>query len=86
VKTLLLLIVLGAATLHAQPEGLWKGYDGEWGHVSRQLMVLAEAMPPEVYAWRPGPGVRSTSEVFMHIAMWAQSPALKAPSRSGCPA
>jgi uncharacterized damage-inducible protein DinB len=50
-------------------EGLWQGYDGEWVHVSRQLVELAEAIPAEKYAWRPGPGVRSTSEVFMHIAM-----------------
>jgi uncharacterized damage-inducible protein DinB len=71
-KTLLLTMVLGALTLHAQVdplEGLWQGYDGEWGHVSRQLVALAEAIPAEKLAWRPGPGVRSTSEVLMHIAM-----------------
>jgi uncharacterized damage-inducible protein DinB len=45
------------------------GYDGEWGHVSRQLVALAEAIPADKYSWRPGPGVRSTSEVFMHIAL-----------------
>jgi len=50
-------------------EGLWQGYDGEWGHVSRQVVALAEAIPAEKYSWRPGPGVRSTSEVFMHIAI-----------------
>src|SRR5260370_29015939 len=63
---------LGALTLHAQVdpfEGLWQGYDGEWGHVSRQLVALAEAIPAEKFAWRPAPGVRSTSEVFMHIAL-----------------
>ena len=32
-------------------------------------MALAEAIPPATYSWRPGPGVRSTSEVFMHIAI-----------------
>jgi uncharacterized damage-inducible protein DinB len=68
-RTLLLLFVLSSATLHAQYEGLWEGYDGEWGHVSRQLIALAEATPPEAYAWRPAPGVRSTSEVYMHIAL-----------------
>jgi uncharacterized damage-inducible protein DinB len=70
-KTLLLATVLGALTLHAQSdplEGVWQGYDGEWVHVSRQLVALAEAIPAEKYAWRPAPGVRSTSEVFMHIA------------------
>ncbi len=72
-KTLFLVFVLGAATIYAQHadpyEGLWQGYDGEWGHVSRQLVALAEAIPPEKFAWRPAPGVRSTSEVFMHIAL-----------------
>jgi uncharacterized damage-inducible protein DinB len=51
------------------PEGIWEGYDGEWLHVSEQLVALAEATPPEKFAWRPAPGVRSTSEVYMHIAM-----------------
>lgn len=71
-KTLLLAMILGATTLHAQAdplEGLWQGYDGEWVHVSRQLVALAEAIPAEKVAWRPAPGVRSTSEVLMHIAL-----------------
>jgi len=69
-KSLVLTIVLGASALHAQDlEGLWQGYDGEWGHVSRQLIALAEATPADKFAWRPAPGVRSTSEVYMHIAM-----------------
>jgi uncharacterized damage-inducible protein DinB len=49
--------------------GVWEGYDGEWGHVSRQLIALAEATPPDKFAWRPAPGVRSTGEVYMHIAI-----------------
>lgn len=68
-KKFLLAMVLGAATLHAQPEGIWQGYDGEWGHVSRQLVALAEATPAEKFAWRPASGVRSMSEVYMHIAL-----------------
>ncbi len=71
-KRLLLCIVFIGVTLHAGVDplqGLWQGYDGEWGHVSRQLVALAEAIPAEKYAWRPAPGVRSTSEVFMHIAL-----------------
>jgi uncharacterized damage-inducible protein DinB len=72
VKRLLLTVILGALTLHGQVdsmEGLWQGYDAEWGHVSRQLVALAEKIPAEKYAWRPGPDVRSTSEVLMHIAL-----------------
>ena len=68
-KTLLLVMVVGASALHAQDEGLWQGYDGEWRHVSRQLVALAEAIPAEKFAWRPGAGVRSVSEVYMHIAL-----------------
>ncbi|MBI4875212.1 MAG: DinB family protein [Acidobacteria bacterium] len=71
-KALLLAAVVGGAALRAQPdplEGLWQGYDGEWGHVSRRLIALAEAIPAEKFAWRPAPGVRSTSEVVMHIAL-----------------
>ena len=51
------------------PEGLFQGYDGEWNHVSKQLIDLAEATPAEKFSWRPAPGVRSTSEVYMHIAI-----------------
>ena len=47
--------------------GVWQGYDGEWKHVSQQLIALAEATPAEKFSWRPAPGVRSTSEVYMHI-------------------
>jgi uncharacterized damage-inducible protein DinB len=51
------------------PEGIWQGYDGEWRHVSRQLIALAEATPAEKFSWRPAPGVRSTSEVYMHLVL-----------------
>jgi uncharacterized damage-inducible protein DinB len=69
VRILVLAAVLGCGPLYAQLEGLWQGYDGEWGHVSRQLIALAEATPADKFAWRPAPGVRSTSEVYMHIAV-----------------
>ena len=74
-NTLLLCLALGTPMLHAQAappnsqfEGIWEGYDGEWDHVSRQLIALAEAIPAEKYTWRPGPGVRSVSEVLVHLA------------------
>ncbi len=34
----------------------------------KKLLDLAQAMPAEKYTWRPGEGVRSVSEVFMHVA------------------
>lgn len=33
-----------------------------------KIISLAEAIPPEKYTWRPEEGVRSVSEVLMHIA------------------
>ena len=74
-RLLLLSLVLGAFPLRAQipatlaaNEGIWEGYDGEWRYVSRLLLSIAEAIPADKYAWRPAPGVRSVSEVLMHIA------------------
>ena len=65
------LLLFSVRPLLAQtaPEGIWQGHDGEWRHVSGQLLALAEAIPEEKFTWRPAPGVRSTSEVFMHIAL-----------------
>ena len=75
---ILLSLLLSLATLNGQRaaagkvdnvEGLWQGYDGEWVHVSRQLVALAETIPADKYGWRPAAGVRSTSEVIMHLAL-----------------
>ena len=33
-----------------------------------KFLALSDAFPAEKYAWRPGPGVRSVGEVFMHVA------------------
>jgi uncharacterized damage-inducible protein DinB len=33
-----------------------------------KFVGLAKAIPADKYAWRPGDGVRSISEVFLHIA------------------
>jgi len=41
----------------------------EFNATTRELVSLAEATPPEKFAWRPAPGVRSISEVYVHIAV-----------------
>jgi len=71
IKAFLLFFLCSSAASFAQtaPPGLWQGYDGEWMHVTDQLVALAEATPPEKFSWRPAPGVRSTSEVYMHIVL-----------------
>ena len=33
-----------------------------------RFLALANAFPADKYAWRPGAGVRSVGEVFMHVA------------------
>jgi uncharacterized damage-inducible protein DinB len=64
----LLWLLMNTSMLFAQQASdVFQGYDGEWNHVSGQLIALAEATPPDKFAWRPATGVRSTSEVYMHI-------------------
>jgi uncharacterized damage-inducible protein DinB len=36
--------------------------------MQKQFADLAEAIPAEKFTWRPGEGVRSISEVFLHVA------------------
>jgi uncharacterized damage-inducible protein DinB len=36
--------------------------------VESKLVGLAKAIPADKYAWRPGAGVRSVGELFMHVA------------------
>lgn len=36
--------------------------------VESKVVGLAKAMPESAYAWRPGEGVRSAGEVFIHLA------------------
>jgi uncharacterized damage-inducible protein DinB len=38
------------------------------GQLEQKVMGLARAIPADKYGWRPGPGVRSVSEVLMHVA------------------
>lgn len=71
-RAVLVFALLASAGARAEQdplEGLWQGFDGEWAHVSRQLIALAEAIPAEKFGWRPGPGVRSVSEVLNHITL-----------------
>ena len=36
--------------------------------LEKKVLDLANAMPDGAWAWRPTPGVRSTGEVFQHVA------------------
>jgi uncharacterized damage-inducible protein DinB len=61
---LVLILPLGAQTR----EGLMGDLLKDIGQVEKKVMGLARAMPDAAWAWRPGTGVRSTGEVFMHVA------------------
>ena len=68
-----LILALSAVGLLAWAQndgpGAGQGYMPEFSHSSSQLLQLAEATPAEKFAWRPAEGVRSVSEVYMHIAL-----------------
>ncbi|MEX2262280.1 MAG: DinB family protein [Bryobacteraceae bacterium] len=53
----------GQATAGFQGEVL-----AEVNALEKKIVGLAEATPEDKYSWRPGTGVRSVSEVFVHIA------------------
>jgi hypothetical protein len=65
--SLLYFLLYGATSFTQDLNGLFQGYPGEWSDVSEQLIALAEATPADKFTWRPATGVRSTSEVYMHI-------------------
>ncbi|HXU69389.1 MAG TPA: DinB family protein [Polyangia bacterium] len=62
-------LLCAGARAEKLPDGLWKGYDPEFSLIAERLLALAQATPPEKFAWRPATGVRSTGEVYMHIVM-----------------
>jgi len=43
-------------------------YLADMDTVHVKIMALANAIPADKYSWRPAPGVRSVSEVLMHVA------------------
>ena len=68
-RTPVLALVLSlaiAAPLSAQ--GFMGDMHGDVNEVQKKFLDLAKAMPDKSYDWRPGPGVRSVGEVFLHIA------------------
>lgn len=67
--TILAVSTLAAGTLGAQApkSGFRAEFLGQWKGVEGKYEQLATAMPWEKYSWRPGAGVRSVCEVFLHI-------------------
>jgi uncharacterized damage-inducible protein DinB len=69
-STLLLASALAAPALVAQaPKTGWRAeFLGVFSSAEDKYYQLAQAMPWEKYSWRPGKGVRSVCEVFLHIS------------------
>jgi uncharacterized damage-inducible protein DinB len=69
-----LLLSAGAACTFAQDTSAAKAFDFrseaivELKASQEELVSLAQAMPQEKYTWRPEEGVRSVSEVYLHVA------------------
>jgi hypothetical protein len=63
---------LAATTTLAQVAPKGTGFKAEYlaelSVAEDHLVRLAEAMPADKYTWRPADGVRSVSEVLLHIA------------------
>ena len=77
----LLALLLSAQTAHALGQPAAKPVDStppsydlkpqallDLDNLQMKFLSLAEATPAEKYTWRPGPGVRSIAEVYLHIA------------------
>ena len=63
------IVALTATVALAQEATGFKAeYLKEFDQTSKNLLQLADAMPADKYGWRPGPGVRSVSEVYVHLA------------------
>jgi uncharacterized damage-inducible protein DinB len=44
-------------------------FDRQLSNTEREVVGLAEAMPAEKFTWRPAEGVRSLSELYLHVAL-----------------
>jgi len=56
-----------AAATAAPASGFRADFLTQFDDVSKKIVDLAEAVPADKYGWRPAPGGRSISEVYMHI-------------------
>ncbi|MGH7567467.1 MAG: DinB family protein [Gemmatimonadales bacterium] len=59
---------VAAQAAPATPAGLRTELLSQLDDAAGKLVQLAEAIPQDKYTWRPGTGVRSISEVLMHVA------------------
>jgi hypothetical protein len=69
IRHAVLVLFLTPFLAHGQKAGGLKAeYLDDFAVTCKHLDQLSHAMPADRYSWRPGPGVRSVSEVYVHIA------------------
>ena len=59
---------VSAQSPSAPKSGFRAEFLGQLDDVEKKIEGLAAAVPDSKYAWRPAEGVRSISEVYMHVA------------------
>ena len=62
------LSLVSASSLRAETAPVMLDLLKDVDAVQSKLVALAKAMPQAKYSWRPGAGVRSVGEVFLHVA------------------
>jgi uncharacterized damage-inducible protein DinB len=62
-----LVFTASAATAQAPTKGFRAEFLAQQDGVEKEILGLAEATPAVIFAWRPAEGVRSVSEVYMHL-------------------
>lgn len=65
---LALATAMSTASAQQAPAGERGDMLAQLDDAATKLVQLAEAIPQEKYAWRPAEGVRSVSQVFVHVA------------------
>lgn len=65
---LLALASVAALPAAAQQRGLNGDLHAGIVDVEKKIIALANAIPADKYDWRPGAGVRSVREVFLHVS------------------
>ena len=73
-RTLLVVLAVAALPLsqvvrgQQKPTGLIGDLMTDVAEVEQKITSLATALPEKAWGWRPGAGVRSSSEVIVHVA------------------
>lgn len=70
IATLAVLLLAAAPVAAQSPADFREEFLGQFNGSAAKFVALAEAMPEDAYDWRPGDGVASVVEVFMHVARY----------------